>query len=193
MDCLKIVKMDIKELRKAVKNKNPKAAVSTMNKSQLSAILLGVSLPTKKDSSLKLFNKLKKEEKRFNDNIDKKVAKRNKDETMKQLKKPKIPPPLKKPKIPPPLVTPALPPQNTDAFIKSLTSVNQQRTINELKKKLPAYINEQKRQSTIRKKTPITKANIKKGLSKLKKNESKQFTSNFKPGFFRSGGVNIKQ
>ena len=184
MDCLKIVKMDIKELRKAVKNKNPKAAVSTMNKSQLSAILLGVSLPTKKDSSLKLFNKLKKEEKRFNDNIDKKVAKRNKDETMKQLKKPKIPPPL---------VTPALPPQNTDAFIKSLTSVNQQRTINELKKKLPAYINEQKRQSTIRKKTPISKANIKKGLSKLKKNESKQFTSNFKPGFFRSGGVNIKQ
>lgn len=153
MDCINIVKMDIKELRKTVKAKFPKTRVSTMNKTDLSAILLGVNKPVmtktnpvKKESDNKLFKRLKKETKKINKKIDKKVSKANKNITMNQLKKvpPRIPPPLKKPTIPPPLKAPPLPPKNTESFIKSLTSVRQQRTINELKEKLPAYINYQK-------------------------------------------------
>lgn len=142
MDCISIVKMDVKQLRKAVKDKFPKTRVSTMNKKDLSAILLGVNKPKtsndvniKKESNKQLFKRLTKEAKKFNKKIDKKVAKAN-----KKLP-PKIPPPLRKPTIPPPLRTPSLPPQNTESFIKSLTSVRQRRTINELKEKLPAYIN----------------------------------------------------
>ena len=153
MDCISIVKMDVKELRKAVKEKFPKTRVSTMNKKDLSAILLGVNKPKtsnevniKKESNKQLFKRLTKETKKINKKLDKKEAIANKNITMSQLKKrpPKIQPPLKKPTIPPPLRPPALPPQNTESFKKALTSVRKKRTINELKEKLPPYINYKK-------------------------------------------------
>ena len=130
MDCISIVKMDVKQLRKAVKDKFPKTRVSTMNKKDLSAILLGVNKPKtsndvniKKESNKQLFKRLTKEAKKFNKKIDKKVAKAN-----KKLP-PKIPPPLRPPALPPPLRPPALPPQNTESFKKALASVKQSRTV----------------------------------------------------------------
>ena len=138
MDCISIVKMDIKQLRKTVKQKFPKTRVSTMNKTDLSAVLLGVNKPKtsnkvniKKESSKQLLKRLTKEAKKFNKKIDKKEAIANKNITMSQLKKrpPKIPPALKKPTIPPPLRPPALPSKNTESFKKALASVKKSRTV----------------------------------------------------------------
>ena len=170
MDCVNIVKMNMKELRKAVKAKHPKARVSTMNKLQLSSMLLGITPtippPVKKP---KIPSPLRTPAlpPTNTTSFKKALTSVRKSRTLKELKE-KV---KKKPKIPPALKPPRLPPTNTVSFKKALTSVRKSRTLNELKEKAPKYIQEKTRQANIRKTAPINKANIKKGLSNLKKNK----------------------
>ena len=210
MDCVNIVKMSVKELRKAVKTKYPKARVSTMNKIQLSSMLLGIKPkippPLKKPKippPLKAPPLPPKNTISFN----KALTSVRKSRTLKELKTKVVN--LKETKVVKRISKEdkAIKQRNkeskairnrvikeTKIFNKAIDKnlVFKKKTLSELKQKAPKYIQEKARQATIRKNTPITQSNIKTGLSNLKKNDNNdKFKSMLRPGI-KNNSKNVK-
>jgi len=180
MDCVNIVKMSVKQLRTAVKAKHPKARVSTMNKIQLSSMLLGIKPkippPLKKPKippPLKAPQLPPKNTTSFN----KALTSVRKSRSLKELKTKVVN--LKEKKV-----VKRISKEDKalrDRLIKETKIFNKaidknlkvkKKTLSELKQKAPKYVQEKARQATIRKNTPITQSNIKTALSNLKKNDT---------------------